>query len=195
MTVRKPTSAVQAHPSIREDRRADRTPDAAWRLALANIGLAYKLASRFAVGSRTSPGDLRQQAIIALHHAAVTFDAGRGLAFSTHAWTVVSRSLATIARNDATRRRNLPSVGCASLHWLAARSRDHAPENPPVDLAVLDDRERYVLNRLFGLSGEKPAGVAEIASELGCHRQTVRRIRDRALARLRVAYGTAAEAA
>lgn len=167
--------------------------DAAWRLTLANIGLAYKLAARSAAGSRISLGDLRQHAIIALHHAAVTFDAGRGLAFTTYAWAVVSRSLATIARNDATRRRNLPSIGGASLHLLAAPVRVASPVRP--DLDILDARERYVIARLFGLAGGKPAGVAEIAGELGCHRQTVRRIRDRALARLRAAHGTTAEAA
>jgi len=190
MTACKTTSAsaVQAHPSIRADRRADGTPDAGWSLVLANVGLAYKLAARFAVGSGIGLGDLRQQAVIALYCAAVTFDAGRGLAFSTLVWTVVSRSLATTVRNEATRRRNLPSVGGASLHLLAAPVRVAAHCSP--DLTVLDARERYVIERLFGLSGDdEPSTLREIAVDLGVCHKTVGRLRDRALARLRLDYG------
>lgn len=176
MTARRTTPATQAQ-----------RPDAAWRSALENAGLAYELAARFAVGRKGSLDDLRQQAIIALHHAAMTFDAGRGVAFSTHAWTVVSRSLVTIARNDATRRRNLPSVGGASLRLLAAPARANSP-GPP-NLSILAAREAFILSRLFGLSGDGPATLREIAADLGVCHKTVGRIRDHALARLRADYG------
>lgn len=177
MTARHTNHATQAH----------QPSEAAWRLTLANIGLAYKLAARFATGSRIGLADLRQQAIIALHHAAMTFDAGRGLAFSTHAWTVVSRSLAAIARNEATRRRNLPSAGGASLRLIAAPIHAHGTDLP--DLSILAAREAFILSRLFGLSGDGPATLREIAADLGVCHKTVGRIRDRALARLRLDYG------
>jgi DNA-directed RNA polymerase specialized sigma subunit len=186
MTARQTDSAVHVPPLIQGGCRADGTPDAAWRIVLAYLALAYKLAARFAVGSRISLDDLRQQSLLALHHAAVTFDAGRG-AFSTHAWTVITRALATLVRNDATRRRNLPIAGGASLRLLAAPAR--VASLGFLDLAILDARERYVIDRLFGLSGCERATLREIAADLVVCRKTVGRLRDRALAKLRLDYG------
>lgn len=177
MTACRTDHATQAH----------QPSEAAWRLTLENVGLAYKLAARFAVGRKGGLADLRQQAVIALHRAAVTFDAGRGLAFSTHAWTVVSRSLTTIARADAARRRSLPITGSAHLHLIAAPIHAHGTDLP--DLSILDTREQYVIARLFGLSGDEPATLREIAADLGVCHKTVGRLRDRALARLRLDYG------
>jgi DNA-directed RNA polymerase specialized sigma subunit len=193
MTAGQTDSAGHVPPLIQGGCRGDGTPDAAWRIVLANLALAYKLAARFAVGSKISPDDLRQQAVFALHHAAVTFDAGRGAAFSTHAWTVITRALATLVRNDATRRRNLPSVGGASLHLLAAPVRAASLGLP--DLAILDARERYVIHRLFGLSGCERATLREIAADLGVCHKTVGRIRDQALDRLRLDCGLPAKEA
>ena len=177
MTTCRTNLATQAHQSS----------EAAWRFTLENIGLAYRLAARFAVSCKGSLADLRQQAGIALPHAARTVDAGRGLAFSTYAWTVVARALATVVRNDATRRRNLPIAGGASLRLLAAPVCVASPGLP--DLSILDARERYVIDRLFGLSGDEPATLREIAAGLGVCHKTAGRIRDRALARLRLDHG------
>jgi DNA-directed RNA polymerase sigma subunit (sigma70/sigma32) len=49
----------------------------------------------------------------------------------------------------------------------------------------MPDRERKVLERRFGLDGEQPARLSEVARELGLSRERVRQIERNALARLR----------
>jgi RNA polymerase sigma factor (sigma-70 family) len=162
---------------------------------LANLGLAYKLAARSAKGCTIEPAELRQEAVIALHRAAISFDPGRGLAFSTYAWCVISHHLTTIIRRHCCRQQSLPSVGGNILYRLAARDRDGIAAECSPDLTILDDRERCVLQRVFGLDRDEPATLAEIAADLGVCRKTVTRLRDRALARLRLDYGLAVEPA
>lgn len=53
-----------------------------------------------------------------------------------------------------------------------------------VGLSVLDDRQRYVLNRRYGLDGSEPGSGSEIGKELGLSREGVRQIEARAMARL-----------
>src|SRR5439155_14957895 len=52
-------------------------------------------------------------------------------------------------------------------------------------LDVLVPRDRRVLSLYFGLEGNRPMTLQEIARELGVTRERVRQLRDRALKRLR----------
>ena len=52
-------------------------------------------------------------------------------------------------------------------------------------LDVLQPRDRQVLTLYFGLEGNRPMTLQEIARELGVTRERVRQLRDRALKRLR----------
>src|SRR5437868_1144686 len=52
-------------------------------------------------------------------------------------------------------------------------------------LDVLPPRDRRVLTLYFGLEGNRPMTLQEIARELGVTRERVRQLRDRALKRLR----------
>ena len=52
-------------------------------------------------------------------------------------------------------------------------------------LEVLQPRDRQVLTLYFGLEGNRPMTLQEIALELGVTRERVRQLRDRALKRLR----------
>ena len=52
-------------------------------------------------------------------------------------------------------------------------------------LQVLQPRDRQVLELYFGLEGNRPMTLQEIARELGVTRERVRQLRDRALKRLR----------
>ncbi|MCB9780071.1 MAG: sigma-70 family RNA polymerase sigma factor [Alphaproteobacteria bacterium] len=52
---------------------------------------------------------------------------------------------------------------------------------------VLDDREKFIINRHYGLHGEDEHNMASIARELGLSRERVRQIERRALGRLRTA--------
>jgi RNA polymerase primary sigma factor len=52
-------------------------------------------------------------------------------------------------------------------------------------LAQLDDKERVIIERRFGLGGREPETLAEIGSELNLSRERIRQIEERALAKLR----------
>lgn len=52
-------------------------------------------------------------------------------------------------------------------------------------MEVLAPRDRHVLTLYFGLDGNRPMTLQEIAHELGVTRERVRQLRDRALKRLR----------
>ncbi len=52
-------------------------------------------------------------------------------------------------------------------------------------MTLLDEREAGVLRMCFGLGDEAPRNLADVSARLGVSRERVRRIRERALARLR----------
>ncbi|MFH1834039.1 MAG: sigma factor-like helix-turn-helix DNA-binding protein [bacterium] len=52
-------------------------------------------------------------------------------------------------------------------------------------LGILDERQRMIVERYFGLGGASRLNLAEIGEVLGVSRGRVRQLRDRALARLR----------
>ncbi|RME22648.1 MAG: sigma-70 family RNA polymerase sigma factor [Deltaproteobacteria bacterium] len=52
---------------------------------------------------------------------------------------------------------------------------------------ILDEREKFIINRHYGLHGEDEHNMASIARELGLSRERVRQIERRALKRLRTA--------
>ena len=52
-------------------------------------------------------------------------------------------------------------------------------------LAQLDDKERVIIERRFGLGDREPETLAEIGSELNLSRERIRQIEERALAKLR----------
>ena len=52
-------------------------------------------------------------------------------------------------------------------------------------LGQLDEKERYIVDRRFGLGGEEPKTLAELGEELHLSRERIRQIEARALDRLR----------
>jgi len=52
-------------------------------------------------------------------------------------------------------------------------------------LARLDARARFILERYFGLDGEEPFTLEEIAARLGVSRERIRQLKEQALGRLR----------
>ena len=56
-------------------------------------------------------------------------------------------------------------------------------------LEALDDRERLIVRSYFGLDGRQPMTLEEIGQILELTRERVRQLRDRALHKLRAAYG------
>jgi len=56
-------------------------------------------------------------------------------------------------------------------------------------LEALDDRERLIVRSYFGLDGRQPMTLEEIGQILELTRERIRQLRDRALHKLRAAYG------
>src|SRR5262245_17449554 len=52
-------------------------------------------------------------------------------------------------------------------------------------LSQLDDKERYIIERRFGLGDREPETLAEIGSEMHLSRERIRQIEERALGKLR----------
>jgi RNA polymerase sigma factor (sigma-70 family) len=51
-------------------------------------------------------------------------------------------------------------------------------------MSQLDEREHYVLVRVFGLDGEEPGALADIGNQLGLSREAVRQIRGKGIAKM-----------
>lgn len=76
-----------------------------------------------------------------------------------------------------------------------ADTRLHAPDNDLLEesaqshvnqvLDSLDERERYILARYFGLDGQEALTLDQIGEHLGVTRERIRQIKERALGRLR----------
>lgn len=56
-------------------------------------------------------------------------------------------------------------------------------------LDTLDDRERKILNKRFGLDGSSPKTLEEVGEEFGVTRERIRQLQNIALAKLRKALG------
>ena len=64
-------------------------------------------------------------------------------------------------------------------------NRRELREQVGATIAQLDERERYILQRYFGLDGEQPATLEEIGGRMGLTRERARQIKERALEKLR----------
>ena len=69
--------------------------------------------------------------------------------------------------------------------YRAASRATRVAKRSPARSNVLPPRDRRVLTLYFGLEGNRPMTLQEIARELGVTRERVRQLRDRALKRLR----------
>jgi len=52
-------------------------------------------------------------------------------------------------------------------------------------LSVLSDRERYIVEEYYGVSGKKEKNLEEIGNELGITKERVRQIKEQSLKKLR----------
>ncbi len=56
-------------------------------------------------------------------------------------------------------------------------------------LKTLSPRERYIIKRFFGLDGDEPEPLSQIAKRLGISRERARQLKDRSLKKLRERFG------
>ncbi len=56
-------------------------------------------------------------------------------------------------------------------------------------LKTLTPRERYIVKRFFGLDGDEPEPLSQVAKRLGISRERARQLKDRALKKIRERFG------
>ena len=126
---------------------------------------------------------------IGLWRAILRYDPTRQVAFSTFAWRRILGEVWRYAQRFSQKGEALdeePYEACygalAEEAWLQAQIGVALREA----LEALPERLRRVLEQEYGLNGEPPQKLAEIAREMGVSRERVRQLRNEGLALLRL---------
>jgi RNA polymerase primary sigma factor len=169
------------------------------RIIQANLRLVVSIAKRHLSGrAAANLFELISDGNVALMRAVEKFDYSRGFAFSTYASWAIMRGFARSIPEELSRSDRFQT---GHDEFLAV-TRDTRPiETPRQDeqeavtgalaagLAVLDDRERTVIQRRYGLGGQPGATLEDIGRDLGLSKERVRQIERRALQTLRAQLG------
>ena len=162
-----------------------------------NLRLAAHIANRWAARFRMETDDIMQECCLALGSALMSWDWARGTRFSTLAWP----RMMFAAESACWQRR---SGGQSPVWWMRANATDRRVWSPPRSLterdetpsrcdhddreaivkkrlALLDDRDRVVIERRFGLRVPSTT-YTQLAKDLAVSPRTVRRMEERALA-------------
>ncbi|HWL94419.1 MAG TPA: sigma-70 family RNA polymerase sigma factor [Phycisphaerae bacterium] len=170
------------------------------RLIQSNLRLVVSVAKRHLAGSSsTNLFELISEGNVALMRAVDKFDYGRGFRFSTYATWAIARAFARAIPEEFTQADRfrtghdefLLAVSDPEALSLPAESkRDYLRGKIAPSLADLDERERLVVERHFGLGGaEGGQTLDEIGRDFGISKERVRQIEMRALAKLRASLG------
>ena len=165
-----------------------------------NLRLAAHVANRWATRFRLEADDIMQECCLALGSSLMAWDWARGTRFSTLAWPRLM-----FAAESACWQRC--SGGQSPTWWMRAKSADRRAWSPPRRLtaqdettgrpdrtddkayvkgrlAVLDERNRVIIERRFGLQHSPPATYTQLAKDLDVSPRTVKRMEKRALAEM-----------
>lgn len=167
-------------------------------LALANVRLAYRLASLLwpSVRPRLDQEETRAAALLGLCRAAGLYDPARGTKFSTYAWHCVRTAVLDAARHGGTvsvsyRRASASPDAARAARWRASplgEGPDVEAPPEPCPLAAADaareaGRVREAVARLPGRQARAVRlyywdgkTLAEAGRELGLTRERVRQI-------------------
>ena len=173
------------------------------KLVTANMGYVITLARQYK-SDVLSTDDLISEGSIGMMKAATKYDVSRGKPFVTFAAPYIRRSIEeAISRLETTTDirstdESLP-VGSRNNYTLlnvledvnAEKADAIVEENSLNDdllacIDVLNDREREVVSRYYGLKGWRQT-MAEIAEDMGLKRERVRQERDKAVRKLKKA--------
>ena len=162
------------------------------RIIRANQGLVVSIVKKYTWSGRDffewiSDGN------VALLRASERFDFARGVRFSTYAtWAILREFARRIRRANASRPRFVTGsqdffrsvVDHRSGDLPEPTSREQSTDDVRSLLSQLNDRERTILVRRFGLVDAKRT-LAELGRELGVSKERVRQLEARALSKLR----------
>ncbi len=163
----------------------------------ANLRLVRLIALRVALRSSLPVDDLFQEGCVALTEAVRRYDPDRRVRFASFAYPWIhSRMAASVAEHQTIRRPRQSRSPVPALIRLdevelpgTEDTRLEDLERDRVDLsgmlAELDDRCRQIVTMRFGVGGQQPCTLHDIAHQLGISITTVRREEERSLAVLR----------
>ena len=178
----------------------DRSTKLRNHLLQANTRLVMSIARRFA-DARNAFDDLLSQGLASLVHAVEKFDFERGYRFSTYATCAVRRDLYRLVMNH---KRDSQRFSTGAGEHLDACQDESEPINPHAEadwnrlsgavnsmLDELDERERFIVMRRYGLAGsDKRISYSRLGEKLGISKERVRQLANRAMEKLR---GTASD--
>jgi RNA polymerase primary sigma factor/RNA polymerase sigma factor len=164
------------------------------RIVQANLRLVVSIAKRH-VGTNEDFFGLVSDGNMSLIRAVEKFDYGRGFKFSTYSsWAIMKNFARSIPEEFKHRDRFRTSQDEMFLLQEDLREDEFAQENMNQVrkqqirkmLAHLDDREKKIIIRRFGLNpGEEPLTLQEVGLELGVTKERIRQLEARALTKLR----------
>ena len=171
------------------------------KLVTANMGYVVTRARQYR-SDILGTNDLISEGAIGLMKAAEKFDPERGKPFVTFAAPYIRRSIETAigkVKTDTDVRSTDESLPVGSrnnftllnvLEDVHAEKADVLVEEDTLNddllacIDVLNEREREVISRYYGLKGWRQT-MAEIAADMGLKRERVRQERDKAVRKLR----------
>jgi RNA polymerase sigma factor (sigma-70 family) len=145
------------------------------------LGLAYKLAHRFAFSRGLDPDEAKGVAVESLCRAAACFDPTRGIKFTAYAGKAVMRALVVLTTQEHRRRR------VRGLSFSDMRGEEDIPFDPADGRTVLVERLSHDADLLDKLKKRLPARLwyvlrsrfregltlGQIGASLGITRQAV----------------------
>ena len=162
------------------------------RIVRSYVGLVISIVKK-CTGPCQDFFDLVAEGNISLIQASERFDCARGARFSTYATWAIINNFAGRTRKDRRRRVRFATGREGLLKSLTdhrdsgrADAMDQEPsrEIVPKILGCLNDREKMVIVRRFGLAGDKQT-LAHVGRELGISKERVRQLEFRAIKKLR----------
>jgi RNA polymerase primary sigma factor len=162
------------------------------RIIGANQGLVVSIVKKF-IKPGQDYSDLISDGNMSLLRASQQFDFARGVRFSTYATWVLMHDFARSTRKEKVRQSRFITGHEDALQTVADHRSGQAPIAPRREgareallstLRQLNDRERTIIVRRFGLTEDKQTLVA-LGQELGISKERVRQLESRALRKLR----------
>ena len=170
-------------------------------LAYHNMRLAYKWVRN--LEKKLPPEELETEILFALNRAIDKFDTDKGYRFSTFASKVIISEVYTNVKYHNKHIHNSLLVfkgRCKATdgkdRWIYIPDEQSSLENSRCDAhldietmifanKILNERERFILVRLFGLDSEPSQYLWEIGKKLGMCKERVRQLKETALDKIR----------